>query len=64
MDKYAEFIDKETGSLKFKGKAVLNSEGVQFANGMSFNISLDEVDTLDELGKGNYGMQLDGKWQS
>ncbi|KAL1598918.1 MAP kinase kinase Wis1 [Paraconiothyrium brasiliense] len=55
MDKYAEFIDTKTGSLKFKGKAVLNSEGVQFANGISFNISLDEVDTLDELGKGNYG---------
>lgn len=55
MDKYAEFIDKETGSLKFKGKAVLNSEGVQFENGISFKISLDEVDTLDELGKGNYG---------
>ncbi|GAB7349687.1 hypothetical protein MBLNU459_g0433t1 [Dothideomycetes sp. NU459] len=55
MDRYAEFIDKETGSLKFKGKATLNSKGVQFASGQSFNISLDEVDTLDELGKGNYG---------
>lgn len=55
MDKYAEFLDKETGALKFKGKAVLNAEGVQFANGISFKISLDEVDTLDELGKGNYG---------
>lgn len=55
MDKYAEFLDKETGSLKFKGKAILNSEGVQFASGTTFNISLDEVDTLDELGKGNYG---------
>ncbi|KAF2642135.1 polymyxin B resistance protein kinase [Massarina eburnea CBS 473.64] len=55
MDKYAEFLDAKTGSLKFKGKAVLNSEGVQFANGMTFQISLDEVDTLDELGKGNYG---------
>lgn len=55
MDRFSEFIDKETGSLKFKGKAVLNSKGVQFASGHSFNISLDEVDTLDELGKGNYG---------
>lgn len=55
MDRYAEFIDKETGSLKFKGKAVLSSKGVEFASGQSFNISLDEVDTLDELGKGNYG---------
>lgn len=55
MDKYAEFLDKETGSLRFKGKAVLNSEGVEFASGTTFKISLDEVDTLDELGKGNYG---------
>jgi mitogen-activated protein kinase kinase len=55
LEKYAEYIDTKTGSLKFKGKAVLNSEGVQFESGTTFNISLDEVDTLDELGKGNYG---------
>ncbi|KAF2204904.1 kinase-like protein [Delitschia confertaspora ATCC 74209] len=55
LDKYAEYLDKETGSLRFKGKATLNSEGVEFASGTSFKISLDEVDTLDELGKGNYG---------
>lgn len=55
LDKYSDFIDKETGSLQFKGRAVLNSKGVQFASGQSFSISLDEVDTLDELGKGNYG---------
>ncbi|KAF2469817.1 kinase-like protein [Lindgomyces ingoldianus] len=55
LEKYAEYLDAKTGSLRFKGKAVLNSEGVQFASGTSFNISLDEVDTLDELGKGNYG---------
>jgi mitogen-activated protein kinase kinase len=55
MDRYAEYIDKETGSLKFKDKAVLNSKGVQFSSGQSFQISLDEVDTIDELGKGNYG---------
>lgn len=55
LDKFSDFIDTKTGSLTFKGKAILNSEGVQFAGGTSFNISLDEVDTLDELGKGNYG---------
>lgn len=55
LDRYSEFIDTKTGSLKFAGKAILNSEGVQFANGTTVNISLDEVDTLDELGKGNYG---------
>lgn len=55
LEKYSEYIDAKTGSLKFAGKAILNSEGVQFAGGTTFNISLDEVDTLDELGKGNYG---------
>jgi mitogen-activated protein kinase kinase len=55
MDKYSEFLDAKTGNLNFKGKAVLSSEGVEFSSGSSFSISLDEVDTLDELGKGNYG---------
>ncbi|KAL9056632.1 MAG: hypothetical protein Q9162_002803 [Coniocarpon cinnabarinum] len=56
MDKYSDFIDKNTGALKFKGKATLTPQGVRFEDsGSTFNISLDEVDTLDELGKGNYG---------
>jgi mitogen-activated protein kinase kinase len=55
MDKYSDIIDTKTGTLHFAGKAILNSDGVQFASGTTFNISLDEVDTLDELGKGNYG---------
>ena len=55
MDKYADYLDTKTGALSFKGKAVLDSQGVKFAGGHSFSISLDEVDTLDELGKGNYG---------
>lgn len=55
LDQYSEFIDSKTGALKFKGKAVLTNSGVEFTGGKTFNISLDEVDTLDELGKGNYG---------
>jgi mitogen-activated protein kinase kinase len=55
MDKYAEYLNPKTGTLSFKGKAVLNAQGVEFSSGSSFSISLDEVDTLDELGKGNYG---------
>jgi mitogen-activated protein kinase kinase len=55
MDKYSEYLDTKTGNLNFKGKAILSSEGVEFSSGSSFSISLDEVDTLDELGKGNYG---------
>ena len=55
LDKYSDFIDKNTGALKFKGKATLTPQGVEFSSGSTFNISLDEVDNLDELGKGNYG---------
>lgn len=55
MDEYAKYLDAKTGTLNFENKAILSSEGVRFANGTSFSISLDEIDTLDELGKGNYG---------
>lgn len=55
MEKYAEFIDTKNGALTFKGKAVVHGGGIEFTTGRSFSISLDEVDTLDELGKGNYG---------
>ena len=53
--KYSEYVDTTTGTLKFKGKATIHGKGVDFSSGTSFSISLDEVDTLDELGKGNYG---------
>lgn len=55
FDKFSQYIDTQKGELKFAGKAVINSEGVKFSSGSSFSISLDEVDTLEELGKGNYG---------
>ena len=53
--KYSEYVDTKTGTLKFKGKARIHGKGIDFSSGTSFQISLDEVDTLDELGKGNYG---------
>ena len=55
FSKYSEFVDTATGTLKFKGKATIHGGGIEFSSGQSFNISLDEVDTLEELGKGNYG---------
>lgn len=55
FSKYAEFIDTKEGTLNFKNKAILHGGGVEFSSGHSFKISLDEVDRLDELGKGNYG---------
>lgn len=53
--KYSEFVDTKTGTLKFKGKATIHGKGIDFSSGTSFSISLDEVDNLEELGKGNYG---------
>ena len=55
FNKYSEFVDTKTGTLKFKGKATIHGKGIDFSSGTSFNISLDEVDNLEELGKGNYG---------
>ena len=53
--KYSEYVDTKAGTLNFKGKATIHGKGIDFSGGTSFTISLDEVDTLDELGKGNYG---------
>jgi len=52
-------VDKLTrrdpsGSLKFR-KAVVTSQGVKFEDGASFDINMDEMDIVGELGKGNYG---------
>ena len=55
FSRYSEYVDTKTGTLKFKGKATIHSKGIDFSSGTSFNISLDEVDNLEELGKGNYG---------
>lgn len=53
--KFANIVDTQKGTLTFKDKAVVHGSGIDFSNGTTFSISLDEVDTLDELGKGNYG---------
>lgn len=55
FSKYSDYVDTNAGTLKFKGRATVHGEGIDFSSGTSFSISLDEVDTLDELGKGNYG---------
>nr|OQO27995.1 hypothetical protein B0A51_05120 [Rachicladosporium sp. CCFEE 5018] len=55
IEKYAQYLDPKTGALSFAGKATLDSKGVVFASGKTFSMSLEEVETLDELGKGNYG---------
>lgn len=55
FDQFSQYVDAKTGSLKFAGKAVLHGKGVEFSSGSKFMLSLDELQTLEELGKGNYG---------
>lgn len=52
---YSKYVDIKSGSLNFAGKASLNSEGVNFSSGLSFKISLDDLQFIEELGRGNYG---------
>ncbi|GJC97707.1 mitogen activated protein kinase kinase [Colletotrichum higginsianum] len=55
MDDFKKYIDSEKGWITFDGAATITKTGVNFANGTAFAISLDEVEVMDELGKGNYG---------
>ncbi|KAK5085254.1 MAP kinase kinase Wis1 [Lithohypha guttulata] len=55
FNKFANIVDAQKGTLTFKDKAVVHGGGIDFSNGTTFSISLDEVDTIEELGKGNYG---------
>ncbi|KAL2754074.1 hypothetical protein ACRALDRAFT_2109370 [Sodiomyces alcalophilus JCM 7366] len=55
MDDFKKYIDSEKGWITFGGTATITGSGVDFATGQTFRISLDEVEILDELGKGNYG---------
>lgn len=55
FDQFSKIVDTKTGTLNFAGKATIHGNGIDFSSGNNFSISLDEVDTLEELGKGNYG---------
>lgn len=55
MDDFKKYIDTEKGWITFDGAATITRTGVNFENGQTFSISLDEVEILNELGKGNYG---------
>ncbi len=55
FSKFSQYVDTDNGRLNFVGKATIHGSGIDFSTGSTFNISLDEVDTLEELGKGNYG---------
>lgn len=55
---YSKYVDIKSGSLNFAGKASLHSKGVDFLSGSSFRISLEDMEFLEELGHGNYGVVL------
>ena len=55
---YSKYVDIKSGSLNFAGKASLHSKGIDFLSGSLFRISLDELEFLEELGHGNYGVVL------
>lgn len=52
---HAKYVDVKKGSLNFAGKASLHSKGIDFSSGSKFRISLDELEPMGELGRGNYG---------
>ncbi|VEU21931.1 DEKNAAC102894 [Brettanomyces naardenensis] len=53
---FARYVDIKSGSLNFAGKASVHSKGIDFSNGSSFRISMDDLEVLGELGRGNYGV--------
>ncbi|KAL7795819.1 kinase-like domain-containing protein [Trichoderma ceciliae] len=55
LDDFKKYIDAEKGWITFDGAATITRTGVNFSNGQTFSISLDEVKIIEELGKGNYG---------
>lgn len=55
MEQFKNYVDSKKGWITFEGAATITKTGVEFAGGSAFSISLDEIDILDELGKGNYG---------
>lgn len=52
---FSKYVDIKSGSLNFAGKLSLFSEGINFSNGYTSRISLDELEFQEELGHGNYG---------
>ena len=51
---FSKIVDP-SGRLVFDGKAVLHASGVEFKNGTTFTIHMDDLEMLEQLGHGNYG---------
>jgi len=55
FQKWSQIVDTQNSLLRFSGKAILHSEGVDFSSGESFSLRLTDLLPQEELGKGNYG---------
>ncbi|KAL2914403.1 MAP kinase kinase Wis1 [Polyrhizophydium stewartii] len=51
----SKFVDP-SGKLNFAGKAAVHRNGVDFSNGTSYKISMDELELVRILGRGQYGV--------
>ncbi|KAJ2785521.1 MAP kinase kinase Wis1 [Coemansia javaensis] len=51
----SDYVDL-TGSLSFEGKAVISANGVDFSNGKSYKISMEQLKVMEVLGRGQYGV--------
>ncbi|KAI0268744.1 kinase-like protein [Gloeopeniophorella convolvens] len=51
---FGKIVDP-SGALNFGGKAILHSSGVDFSNGSSFAINMNQLQLGEELGNGAYG---------
>lgn len=52
---YRKYIDIDSGKLSFKDKACVHAHGIEFSTGEKFNISMDKLEFICEIGSGNYG---------
>lgn len=52
---FSKFVDP-SGKLNFAGKAIVHEKGVDFSNGNSYKINMDELQPNGHLGKGMYGV--------
>ena len=52
---FSYLLSDPSGKLNFSGKAIIHAEGVDFSNGNSFKIKMNEFELKEELGKGQYG---------
>lgn len=55
---FSEYVDVKSGSLQFDGKMSVNASGIDFSSGRLFRISLDDLEFVEVIGKGNYGKVL------